>query len=81
MSQTELARAIGSSLPSIMAIESGSSPYSQHSLEMIADALQVHPSWLILAPPDLLRDTIIRTLPETNRQPRFSKRPSRRQRA
>ena len=80
LSKADLARAIGSSKPTISAIEDLQVPYSQHTLELIAGALQIHPAWLILAPPDQLSDVIIRTLAANRRAPRFPERTGRQKR-
>lgn len=71
LNRAELARAIGASKPTITTLEEHQTPYSQHTLELIADALDVHPAWLILAPPEQLSDAIIRTLQGTSIGTRF----------
>jgi transcriptional regulator with XRE-family HTH domain len=52
MTQERLAETIGSTSSSVSRIETGDQPYSQDSLEMIAQALNTTPGKLLTGPPD-----------------------------
>jgi transcriptional regulator with XRE-family HTH domain len=65
LTKADLAKRINATKPTITVLEQGGA-YSQHSLEVIGEALKVDPSWLILAPPSELYDTILKTLRDTD---------------
>jgi transcriptional regulator with XRE-family HTH domain len=70
LNKADLAKRINATKPTITALEQGGA-YTQHSLEVIGEALQVDPAWLILAPPSELYDTILKTLRDTDFALRF----------
>jgi transcriptional regulator with XRE-family HTH domain len=83
LSKADLAKRINTTKTTITALEQGGA-YTQHSLEVIGEALKVDPAWLILAPPSELYDTILKTLRDTDFTLRFQEpstpgRPRRRQ--
>ena len=75
LTKADLAKRINATNPTITALEQGGA-YTQHSLEVIGEALKVHPAWLILAPPPELYDTILKTLRDTDLTSRLQEPPT-----
>jgi transcriptional regulator with XRE-family HTH domain len=75
LSKADLAKRINTTRPTITALERGGA-YTQHSLEVIGEALEVDPAWLILAPPSELYDTILKSLRDTDFTSRFQEPPT-----
>jgi transcriptional regulator with XRE-family HTH domain len=75
LSKADLAKRINTTKPTITVLEQGGT-YTQHSLEVIGEALKVDPAWLILAPPSELYETILKTLRDTDLTLRFQDPPA-----